>query len=250
MNIYYIRENMEFTFKDFQDRALNPKLTKWEKIGFPDEYRKDLEYLIFEDIISKTQLDKAKNVLDLGCGCSELVDHFISFSQKNLQNIFLVDSQEMLNNIAYKNINNNIHFVPGRFPDKEVLTNLGQALFDVIVVYSVIQYAFISQSIYGFIHECINLLKPGGRLLIGDIPNYQARERFLDSEKGREFLSKAPQVNNTINLQHENSERIDDSVIMSLLFRFRNFGCETYLLPQPEQLPFSNRREDILVIKR
>lgn len=241
---------MELTFRDFQVRAADKNLSKWEKIGFPDEYRRGVENLIFSDISSKTQLNYSKAVLDIGCGCSELVEHFIANAMEKNQSLFLVDSLEMLQNIDSTFLNTQIHLVPGRFPDEEVLSKLTEASFDVIIVYSVIQYAFINQSIYGFIHECIKLLKPGGRLLIGDIPNYQARERFLDSEKGREFLSKAPEISNTINLQHENSERIDDSVVMSLLFRFRNFGCETYLLPQPEGLPFSNRREDMLIIKR
>jgi SAM-dependent methyltransferase len=241
---------MELSFDDFRNRALDKDLSKWEKIGFPDGYRKGIERSIFEDISSKTNLVSARLVLDIGCGCSELVEQIITFSQNSQKQLYLIDSIEMLNNIDAKYLDCNIHFVPGRFPDKEVVMKIAEASFDVIIVYSVIQYAFISQSVYGFIHECIKLLKPGGRLLIGDIPNYQARERFLDSEEGREFLSKAPQHNNTINLHHENLERIDDSVIMSLLFRFRNFGCETYLLPQPEALPFANRREDILIIKR
>ena len=241
---------MEFTFESFKDRANNNSLSKWEKIGFPDGYRKDLEFAIFEDISYKTRLASAGSILDIGCGCSELVEHIISFSQRSQKQLYLVDSLEMLSNIDAKYLNDQTHLVPGRFPNKEVVLKLPEASFDVIIVYSVIQYAFISQSVYGLIHECVKLLKSGGRLLIGDIPNYQARERFLASEKGREFLSKAPQVNNTINLHHENLERIDDSVIMSLLFRFRNFGCETYLLPQPEGLPFANRREDILIIKR
>lgn len=241
---------MEFDFDDFRERASNPKLTKWEKIGFPDVYRKGVEFKIFEDISFKTQLANAGTILDIGCGCSELVEHIISFSQRSQKQLYLVDSLEMLSNIDPKYLNDQTHLVPGRFPDKEVVMKLQETSFDIIIVYSVIQYAFIGQSIYGFIHECIKLLKPGGRLLIGDIPNYQARDRFLKSEKGREFLSKASQVNNTINLQHEDLERIDDSVIMSLLFRFRNFGCETYLLPQPEGLPFANRREDILIVKR
>ena len=241
---------MEFTFDSFKDRATSKTLSKWEKIGFPDGYRKGVEFAIFEDISYKTQLASAGSVLDIGCGCSELVEHIISFSQNRQQQLYLVDSLEMLSNIDAKSLNGNVHLVPGRFPDKEVVKNLAESSFDVIIVYSVVQYAFISQSVFGFIHECIKLLKPGGHLLIGDIPNYQARERFLDSENGREFLSKATHESNTINLRHENFERIDDSVIMSLLFRFRNFGCETYLLPQPEALPFSNRREDILIIKR
>ena len=37
--------------------------------------------------------------------------------------------------------------------------------------------------------------------------------------------------------------------IKHLLTRYRNAGFETYLLEQPSNLPMSNRREDILIIK-
>jgi|688.fasta_scaffold323618_2 SAM-dependent methyltransferase len=241
---------MEFTFDNFKERANDKNLSKWEKIGFPDSYRKGFEELIFEDISSKVKIKDANYILDIGCGCSELVEQFMSYANSKEQKLFLVDSQEMLDNIDLRFINKNTTLIPGRFPDPIVLNSLFNNTFDVIIIYSVIQYVFINQSVFHFIHECLKFLKPGGRLLIGDIPNYQARQRFLNSEVGLEFLSKASQVNNTIELKHENIERIDDSVIMSMLLRFRNFGCETYLLPQPKKLPFSNRREDILIIKR
>ena len=241
---------MEFTFDDFKKRATDKNLSKWEKVGFPDSYRSGIERIIFQDICSKTEMSKATAVLDIGCGCSELVDHVIAYANAEKKSLFLVDSTEMLENIDKAPLRTNIHLVPGKFPDKEVVSKLAENAFDVIIVYSVIQYVFIDQSIYSFIHACINLLKPGGRLLIGDIPNYQSRERFLNSENGKEFIARFPEISNNIKLVHDNAERIDDSVIMSIMLRFRQFGCETYLLQQAEGLPFSNRREDILIVKR
>jgi 2-polyprenyl-3-methyl-5-hydroxy-6-metoxy-1,4-benzoquinol methylase len=239
---------MEFSFDDFKRRANNSELSKWEKIGFPDSYRNGIEKQIFEDIKLKLNLEDSKMILDIGCGCSELVEHMIQYSDTQEKSLFLVDSSEMLLNIDNSTLGNNIHLVPGCFPDDNVKTKLSTESFDAILVYSVLQYIFIEQSIFSFIHECLKLLKPGGRLLLGDIPNFQSRERFLDSAKGREFLSNT--VQNTINLEHANEERIDDSIIMSIMLRFRKFGCETYLVPQPMNLPFANRREDILIIKR
>jgi 2-polyprenyl-3-methyl-5-hydroxy-6-metoxy-1,4-benzoquinol methylase len=241
---------MEYTFNDFKERAKDKTLSKWEIIGFPDSYRKGVESLIFNDISMKSNLDNAKYVLDIGCGCSQLVEYFITNTNLKHQNLFLVDSKEMIENIDKNIINSKINLIYGKFPDKDVLSQLHNNSFDVIIVYSVIQYVFIDQSIYNFIHECLKLLNSGGRLLLGDIPNFQSRERFLNSDKGKYFLLQSPPTNNAINLHHENEERIDDSVVMSILIRFRQFGCETYLLPQPESLPFSNRREDILIIKR
>jgi len=242
---------MEFTFDDFKKRAKNSSLSKWEKIGFPDSYRKDKEVLIFEDINSKLGLDsKGLRILDIGCGCSDLVNSLINNSVGNQSILYLVDSEEMLNNIDKQSLNKNVYLVPGYFP-KVKFPHLDEYLsFDRILVYSVIQYVFLEQSIFEFIHQCINLLNSGGRLLIGDIPNISARERFINSDKGKEFVKNGPLSNDTIHLKHERQERIDDSVVLAILSRFRNFGCETYLLPQNQNLPFGNRREDILIIKR
>jgi hypothetical protein len=43
--------------------------------------------------------------------------------------------------------------------------------------------------------------------------------------------------------------QIDDSVMLSLLMRARAQGCDAYLLPQRDDLPMANRREDILIRK-
>ena len=80
------------------------------------------------------------------------------------------------------------------------------------------------------------------------MPNFNCRERFLNSSESSEF--KNNKVSVSVDIVHENIDRLDDSVVMSILLRFRNFGCETYVLPQPKSLPFANRREDILIVKR
>ncbi len=241
---------MELTFDDFRKRAKDNTLSQWEKIGFPDSYRKGIEAEIFADIHLKLGLGdgQIQDILDIGCGCSELVNLFIEFSVAHQKTLTLVDSAEMLSNITADNKNNAVvKHAAGAFPEAD----LGDALYDAINVYSVIQYPFLEQSIFTFIHACINRLRSGGRLLIGDIPNFSARNRFLASDAGKSFLSnQGNQSNASVHFQHDDSERIDDFVIFSILGRYRSFGCETFLLPQPPGLPFYNRREDILIVKR
>lgn len=239
---------MEFTFKDFQKRALEKGLTKIEKIGFPESYRKDSENIILEDISNKLLLQReALEILDIGCGCSGLTDLLVAQSEKNLSRITLIDSEEMLSNLQdYKN--DSVVKIPGYFPEIDELKDLSQK-YDAILVYSVLQYVFIEQNVFSFIHRCIDLLKPGGRLLIGDIPNFEARKRFLSSEEGRLFAGNKVELGG-VDIKHEDRERIDDSVVISILSRFRKFECETYLMPQNKNLPFGNRREDILIVKR
>jgi hypothetical protein len=43
--------------------------------------------------------------------------------------------------------------------------------------------------------------------------------------------------------------KIDDSVLLGLILRARGAGYEGYLVPQPDNLPMANRREDILIRK-
>ncbi len=43
--------------------------------------------------------------------------------------------------------------------------------------------------------------------------------------------------------------QIDDAVVLSLLARARAEGCDAYVVPQRDDLPMANRREDILVRK-
>ncbi|MDZ4844799.1 MAG: hypothetical protein SH857_04530 [Chitinophagales bacterium] len=242
---------MEFSFEDFKNRAADKNLSKWEKIGFPDAYRKGKEADIFQDIAEKLQLKKEnQNILDIGSGCSELAELLIKHAATSNSKLFLIDSAEMLDNIDRSNLHSNVILVPGYFPKIKNFNETYSGKIDAILAYSVIQYVFLEQSIFQFIHACIDLLQPGGRLLLGDIPNYAARERFLNSAAGSEFKKNAESAHTDLALNHENRERIDDSVVFSILSRFRNFGCETYLLPQNEKLPFANRREDILIIKR
>jgi len=245
---------VELTFDDFKDRAKDPNLSKWEKIGFPDSYRKESEKFIFDDVVEKLKLNdtKAQNILDIGCGCSTFVELIINFSNNQSKSLVLIDSEEMLANIdaGAKLRSQNLTLIPGCFPDIELNDEILSNKFDAILVYSVIQYPFLEGSIYSFIHKCVDLLNEGGRLLLGDIPNFSKRERFLASKSGQEFLDQNEVISHNILTDHRQSERIDDSIIFSILQRYRSFGCETYLLEQAPELPFSNRREDILIVKR
>jgi len=241
---------MELSFDDFKMRASDELLSRWEKIGFPDSYRKGKEELIFNDLVLKTNLSKkqAKAILDIGCGCSDLVSLLIQYCVSSEKELYLNDSEEMLLNIEVGE-HKSIHFISGKFPD-QALNKIREKKFDLILLYSVIQYVYNNQNMYSFIHECLNLLNPGGQLFIGDIPNYDTRDRFLNSEEGKSFLKKDFSENKSVSINHNRDERIDDTIVMSILSRFRSFGYETYLLPQDHDLPMGNRREDILIHKR
>ena len=62
------------TFEGFKKLALDPALSPYEKIGFPNTYRAGKEKQIFLDVTAKLKNLRQKNkvVIDIGSGCSEL----------------------------------------------------------------------------------------------------------------------------------------------------------------------------------
>mgnify|MGYP001056356127 CR=1 FL=1 len=238
------------TFDDFRRLAKDDKLTRYEKIGFPNEYRKGYEKYIFEDIRLKLKSlgEKNKIILDIGCGCSELAFMIIDNCERNNSELLLVDSQEMLSLLPSKPF---VSKFACRFSDCPTLFEKYTGRVDGILVYSVIHHVFLEANIFDFIDKACELLKDGGEMLIGDIPNVSKRKRFFSSKSGVEYHKKfmgtedVPQVD----LAAIEEKKIDDGVIFGILQRYRNFGFDTYLLPQDKGLPMANRREDVLVRK-
>ena len=134
-----------------------------------------------------------------------------------------------------------------------------QNKFDKIIVYSVIHTLDNNKEIKKFINRAISLLKCGGSILIGDIPNISTKKRFLSSEIGRKYnldwkkkfsLTKRDMefqetILNNVSLSHI----IDDHFIMELIKNLRKKNYNAYLLPQPKYLPFGRTREDLLIVK-
>ena len=240
--------NKELTFDDFRKMAANPNLSGSEKIGFPDSYRKGYSKAILEDIYTKLPIDKTQNkvIIDIGSGCDELTFELIEVCKKNNHTLVLIDSDEMLSNIPDSK---GVVKIGGKFPfsNNELKDYIGKT--DYVLCYSVLFYVFANDNLYLFLHEALNLLKANGRFLIGDIPNIDKRDRFLDSEEGKKFLQNSGQVKGST-AHDTRDQKMDDSIVLAIVARLRRFGCEAYVVPQNDNLPMSNRREDILVVKR
>ena len=170
----------------------------------------------------------------------------INVCEKNNHTLVLIDSDEMLAHVPNSKC---VVKIGGKFPfsNNEMKDYVGKA--DFVLCYSVLFYVFANDNLYLFLHEALNLLKANGRFLIGDIPNIDKRDRFLDSEDGIKFLNNNNQIKGST--AHDNrDQKMDDSIVLAIVARLRRFGCEAYLVPQNDNLPMSNRREDILVVKR
>lgn len=237
------------SFEDFKNLAANKNLKDFEKVGFEECHRKDKEKNIFSDIVAKLNIncDDGRNIMDIGCGCSKPVKMLAKYAKKHNHTLYLVDSKQMLDNISDEK---NIVKIPHKFPNGYDF-NLFANKMDFVIVYSVLSMIVYYENIINFIDSCVELLKSGGRLLIGDIQNLSKKKRFLSSQSGIKFHQKWSQSSEIPNIKYNVLEKqmIDDSVIFLILQRYRNFGYETYLLEQSENLPLNNTREDILIVK-
>lgn len=238
-------------YEDFRRMAQDTSLNQYEKIGFPTSYRSGHEQHIFDDILSKlTNLSHPRQtVLDIGCGCSELPHLLIQHCQEHDHQLILIDSQEMLDLLPDAPF---ITKIAGYYPrDCETLFEEFSKQVNVILTYSVIQYVFVESSIFSFVDRSLSLLADGGQMLIGDIPNLSMRNRFFSSETGRQFHRNYTQSDTPppVDTDITGQLAIDDAVILALLSRYRTAGYHAYVQPQRSDLPFANRREDILLHK-
>lgn len=237
-------------FEDFRRLAADKTLSKYERIGFPDSYRKGFESNIFSDIELKlTNLSKYScNILDIGPGCSDLPNMLINLCRERYHKLTLVDNKEMLDLLPSDSF---IDKVDALYPNCPELLAQHHGNVDVILCYSVLQYVLIDTAFFRFLDTSLSLLAPHGQMLIGDIPNISKRKRFFSSQTGAYFHQQFMQTNDLpiVAFNQIEHDQIDDAVVMSLIQRARAQGFDAYVLPQNPTLPMANRREDILITR-
>ena len=120
-----------------------------------------------------------------------------------------------------------------------------------MLAYGVLSCVFADGNVFEFVDRSLELLAPGGQLLLADVPNFSKRKRFFASDAGirfhQEFMgtSARPEVN--FNVVEPGT--LDDAVVLAIVARCRAAGFDVYVVPQGDGLPFSNRREDIFVTR-
>jgi len=142
--------------------------------------------------------------------------------------------------------------LPANFPgDCRAFVSEHAGLVDAILIYSVIQYVFAEANLFEFLDAAAGMLAPGGRLLAGDIPNSSMRKRFLSSEAGRRYHREYMKTESAPEIRFNSLEpaAIDDSIVAAILLRYRAAGFHAFVVPQSQQLPMANRREDLLIIR-
>jgi hypothetical protein len=240
-------------FDRFRKQASDMGKSLNERADFPDSVRGGKADAVVKDIAHKLGLDESSGhlVLDIGCGCTELATALYEFCKSRGHRLILLDSEEVLSAIQGVTPGDHVVIWPGRFPEccDRLREEFGK--IDRILVYSVLQYALADGNVWSFVEKAACLLPDGGRLLLGDLPNASARRRFLASPAGRQY-HKAHYDRHTepeVKFNRLDENEIDDGLVIGLLTRMRMAGFHSFIMPQPENLPMANRREDMLIVR-
>jgi len=205
---------------------------------------------IFRDVDEKLGFSPSDHCLDIGCGPGNILIPLSFFVERCVG----VDDPTVIERLKKRVPKEDIEVKSGNFLDISF-----DERFDKIIVYSVLHYLEDENEVVQFVDKAKGLLKPEGKLLIGDIPNIEKKNRFLETSFGKAFqeewekqMSDVDDIPTISDYYSESIDTVDfdDDLIFRLLNETRTGEFESYLRSQPHSLPFNHTREDILVHRR
>ena len=221
-----------------------------EIAGRYDFQRQAEQYLLYY-LLEKLSLSPEDDLLEIGCGAGNLLIPLSFF----VHSVTGIDHPNLLAQLTSRlpKDNGTMTLVPGEFPRTEV-----QGTFSRILIYSVIHYLRDEEAVLAFIRTAAALLQPGGKMLIGDIPNKDIRARFLATERGKAFSAewkerieqeqkKNPRVNQLAAATP--LVTISDAFVEKIITVCEGLQMRATRVLQPETLSFGYTREDIIVEK-
>ena len=211
-------------------------------------FQSSAERRIVRDVFEKLALISDDSLLEIGCGPGNILLP-LSYQVKRCAGI---DNHAALQRLGRRcGTASHIETYPGDFLAME----LPEVSFSKILVYSVLQYLDSCEQAVEFVQRALSLLHAGGRLMIGDLPNKDKKRRFTNSQTGtrtsQEWAALVSSSGDHLMSNLPTDERlleVNDAFVLELLLQGRAAGHESYLLPQPDDLPFGHTREDILFI--
>lgn len=207
---------------------------------------------ILADVLPKLDLKPHHRLLDIGCGSGVLLVP-LSYCVSEIVGIDHPDVVAALGD-AHKIANATL--VGGPFPETPL-----PGEFDRIMAYSVIPCMPDYETVLSFAEAAARMLPPGGRLLLGDIPNRDRQQRMKSGQGGSEFEAEwAKQRELTVDIPGfaeaqkelalaQQVGPIGDKQMMDLLLHLRSLGFDAWIMPQSQSLPFGRTREDIVVVR-
>lgn len=211
-------------------------------------FQRDSERLIPEDVAEKLRLEPSDRLLEIGCGTGNILRPLAA----RVGEAVGIDHGACLE--VFSPVPENVELVPGRWPQVSLAGD-----FSKVLAYSVLHYLTGAEQAFEFIDRCVAVVRPGGRILLGDLPNADAGARFAATDFGQRFLAawtervateRSPEdrARDELFAGTPKLERyIDDAFVAAVFARYRALGHEVYVLPQPPDLAFSHTREDVLI---
>jgi SAM-dependent methyltransferase len=215
-------------------------------------FQRDEEHAIGADVALKLALDPADELLDVGSGSGNLVRAVAG----SVASVVAVDNADSLLAFERCGVPDNCTLVVGRWPGVGI-----PGSFTKVLMYDVVQYVRDREELFAFVDAGVLLLEPGGRLLVGDIPNPDRKARFSSTPDGARFEAVWSAQKETRATTDDDLHRsllapaveslvvLDDACVLGLLARYRMRGFDAFVLPQPPGLPFWHTREDVLVVR-
>jgi ubiquinone/menaquinone biosynthesis C-methylase UbiE len=211
---------------------------------------------IFRDIMKKLDFQKNDSVLDLGSGTGRIARYIAPYCRE----IVLADGAPNALKAAKRKLSGaknarfalvDLNSAPLPFQNDE---------FDKVLCYSVIHASISNHEKAGvLIRELLRIAKPGGRILIGDIPLQEKYATYLGERKrhrvknflldqryyGKKLLTAAFYRIRKIDEKQAEGLVFTRDVVRELLDGERGIVFEFYT--QDRRLPFANSREDLFI---
>ena len=236
-------------FEYYGESAL--KLDNFAEIAGRYRFQKKAEQYLLQYLLEKLSPSPEDDLLEIVCGAGNLLIP-LSFFVRSVTGIDHPNLLAQIKNRVPKD-NDTITLIPGEFLTTEI-----PGTFSKIVIYSVIHYLRNEDEVLTFIRKAAGLLRPRGKMIIGDIPNKDVKTTFLATERGKAFsaawkerVEQEQKKNPEIHPPMAATELVtlDDTLVEKILTMLEELGMRARRVRQPETLSFGYTREDIIAEK-
>ena len=211
----------------------------------------------FDDIDRKLGFRSEDRVLDLGGGCGQITKYIAA----KVTEVVLADGANNTLAVAQKNLRPHAN-ITYRLIDITVLPlPFLDDYFDHVVCYSVVHYLNNFDEFSRLVAELLRVTKPGGKILIGEIPLSDKSSAYFKERRKRpllnfllnvryyckKYLTKLFYVLDGVDDAQLKGLTYDRKIISDILNTFSSARFE--FLAQDKKLPVANSREDVLIVK-
>lgn len=201
---------------------------------------------ILPDVRRKLVFEPTDTLLDIGCGmgnnllplCDE-VDRAVG-----------IDHPNVIDKLKRRDLPGNAELIGGDFMQVSL-----DRRFTKVMCYGVVPALPDEAALTALVMKVVDVTEPHGRALVSDFSNVDKKRRFLTSERGKAFQAEwqklaaaNPEDDVFAEFERFDTVTIEDAMVLRLVGAVRARGYHAYLVDQPQNLPFGNTREDLLII--